>query len=188
MKKYLSSLLVVLMISGSVLAVEASDKSAEKSKKTMAIAFNPLGLLFLTLSGSYGIAVSDKIALMVPLNLTYLSASVTYGSGKKSSDYLFGIGSGFGARFYLAGQTFDGLYLQPMGEIYWYSFGGSASALGLVGYGMLGYSWLWDSGFNLNLAGGAGYHYMSTKAEAKGDLFSLTGILPALEFSIGYAW
>ena len=163
--------------------------AGEKSDRDMAITWNPLSLLGLTLSGSYGIAVSDRVALIVPLGITYVFSGVG-DSQSSASSYLFGISSGLGARFYFTGGAFeDGFYIQPNASIGWMKFGaGGVNALFAGGNAVLGYSWVWDSGFMLNLAGGAGYHYVSANTDSKAGVFALHGILPAIEFAIGYAW
>ncbi|MBL4818358.1 MAG: hypothetical protein JKY15_03885 [Deltaproteobacteria bacterium] len=186
MKKLVFVMMAMLLASGAVFAESAKGVS---QKRDMAITWNPLSLLGLTLAGSYGIALHEKVALIVPLGLTYVNAGVKTDTGSSSS-YLFGIQSGLGARFYLSGAAFqDGLYIQPNASIGWLKFGSSGgSSLTLGANALFGYSWVWDSGFMMNLAGGAGYVYSSIGTDSNAGALKIDGILPALEFAIGYAW
>ncbi|MES2504227.1 MAG: hypothetical protein V4534_05040 [Myxococcota bacterium] len=195
MKIKLSIVLLALIASQATFAehVGVAKESYEESyteDRSLQIMWNPLSLLGLTFGSSFGIRVADKVALVIPLELTYIGGSVTYGdNNQNSASYVFGVNSGLGARFYFSGGAFrDGFYVQPMVNLGWMQFGSRNSAFLVGGTAMLGYSWVWDSGFTLNLAGGARYVYLTTKAEAKNDIFALHGIVPAFEFAIGYSW
>lgn len=184
MKKILSLILVGTLLAGSAFAGESA-----KGNRNMAFTWNPLSLLALTFSGSYGIGVSEKVALIVPLDLMYVATGVSDGNNS-ASGYLFGISSGLGVRFYFTGGAFeDGFYIQPNGHIGWLKFGSNGlNALLIGGNALLGYSWVWDSGFIMNLAGGAAYYHTSVGTDSKAGVFNISGVLPAVEFAIGYAW
>jgi hypothetical protein len=191
MKKIVSLLLAVSLMSGGLVA--AKKEEAYQGRRTMSVMWNPLSLLTLTLSGSYGFAVGEKVALIVPLSLTYVSSGVS-NEQSSASVSLFGIESGLGVRFYFAGQAFaDGFYIQPNFGIGWLRFGSSGSyngsnALAIGGNALLGYSWVFDSGFTMNLAGGAGYAHSSVDTKSSAGAFKIEGVRPALEFAIGYSW
>lgn len=60
------------------------------------------------------------------------------------------------------------------------SFGGTVK---------VGYQWLWDSGFTLDLNGGLGYS--SFKYDQSGtvnDGLKASGLLPAFGLALGYSW
>jgi hypothetical protein len=40
----------------------------------------------------------------------------------------------------------------------------------------------------MNLAGGAGYTHSSVSSNSSAGAFKISGVSPALEFAIGYAW
>ncbi|MEI6806751.1 MAG: hypothetical protein WCK49_09650 [Myxococcaceae bacterium] len=187
MRKIVSLLLVGLLVSGSVFAKNA--KEVEKPRRDMAVTWNPLSLLMLTASGSYGIALGERLALIIPLSLTYVSTGISDNSSSASS-YLFGVSSGAGLRFYFSGGAFeDGFYVQPNVSIGWLKFGSDgANSLSIGANALLGYSWVFDSGFMMNLAAGAGYTHSSVKTDSSAGAFKISGVFPALEFAIGYAW
>jgi hypothetical protein len=151
---------------------------------------NPLGLVFGSTEIGYERVLSEKSS--VELALAYSSSSVTLG-GSTSSD-----ATGFGAegkyKFYFSSSKDapKGWYVAPV--VTYTSTtaesGGSKGKLSSFGGGALaGYQWVFgggDSGFALDLNFGAQY----VSAEASGDItsFDLSGFVPKLGLSLGYAW
>ncbi len=189
MKKIVVASVLALFVVQGAIAGNTAVSDTVKKDKNMAVTWDPLSLIALTLSGSYGVGLTDKIALIVPLGITYVGTSIKY-DNSKSSSYLLGIHTGLGARFYFSGGAFkDGFYIQPNFSFGWLKFGDSGvNAISVGGNALLGYSWVWDSGFIMNLAGGVGYSHSSVDTDASAGALKIEGVLPALEFAIGYAW
>lgn len=90
----------------------------------------------------------------------------------------FGLGAGY--RFYItAKEAPRGFYAMPQVG---YSFGDGASQLG-IGVD-LGYQWVWDSGFVLDVAVGPTYGI----AGGDDDTVFDNGILPRIILAVGYAF
>ncbi len=182
MKKWCSILLVSLLVSGSVLAEEA-----KKPARKMAILANPISMVFLRPSASFQLAVSNKIALVFPFHVQLFTGSSSV-DGTSSSNSAFGIGGGVGAKFFITGDVFeDSLYIQPVAEIGWLGIGG-ANFLTLSGSAILGYGWVWNSGFSLNIGLGMQYIYVNHTVKSSNSTVTFNGLLPDAEFSLGYSW
>lgn len=88
----------------------------------------------------------------------------------------FGVGLGY--RFYITNQGAPrGFYVMPQAG---YSFGSGNSSIGIGAD--LGYQWVWDSGFALDVAVGPTYSL------ADDDSAFSNGILPRIILAVGYAF
>lgn len=101
--------------------------------------------------------------------------------------------AGAQARVYPTGSVQDGIYLGA--EVLKLGVSGdvdnvSGTGEGLEIGGIVGYKWVWQSGFLIDLNGGAGY--LASKAEASDGLSSAeedaSDVVPILNFNLGYAF
>ena len=186
MKKYLSSLLIVFMVSGGLLAAEA-----EKPARNVAFTVNPLSMIFLRPSFNFQLGVSDKIALVFPFHVQFMVGSVTAtnnNSSASSSSNVFGVGGGIGAKFFITGRTFeDSLYFQPVAEVGWLGVG-KANFVTVSGSAIIGYGWVFDSGLSLNLGLGIQYVYINSTIKSSDSTVAFNAVFPDGELSLGYAW
>lgn len=182
MKKYLISLLFVLFVSGSLVATET-----KKPVRNMAFIVNPLSMVFLRPSVNFQLGVGDKIALVFPLHVQFMVGSVSSNSGSSSSN-VFGVGGGIGAKFFITGRAFeDSLYIQPIVEVGWLGID-KQNFVTLSGSAIIGYGWVFDSGFSMNAGLGIQYVYINTKISSKNSTVAFNGLFPDAEFSLGYSW
>lgn len=156
------------------------------------IKVNPLGLLFGSANVAYERVVSEKGSVVfAPQFGGFKLGGVKYSS--------FGAGAEY--RLHLSNTKInpEGLYVAPglaftsgkvksNGELFndsetkFTSFGGKA---------VIGNQWIFDSGFVIDLNGGVSYqkfNYKDGKDNDGSGTLKASGILPALSFSIGYAF
>lgn len=152
------------------------------------IRVNPLGLLIGMLNADVDFKVGETFT--IGPRLGYFS--VKAGEVKASA---FAIGAR--ANIYVTGAAFtDGWYVGPSFTYSRVSFKdgtqeGSGGSIAIAAVG--GYQWVWPSGFNMNL--GLGPQYLTlpdTVKDDDGNSFNVStlnsGILPAIEFTIGAAF
>ena len=151
-----------------VLAFVAIAISA--NAQTQNIKTSPIALAFGSFNACYEKVISEKTSFQ-------LSGSAFFGIGDLSGT-AFGIGAGY--RFYVTNKpAAEGFYIMPEAGA---TFGEGASAVRIGAD--LGYQWIWDSGFVLDLGVGPRY-YIALADDVDG---SFDGILPSLTLAIGYAF
>lgn len=139
--------------------------------------FGPLGLLLGIGNFTYERAFGPKGSLEIA------PWGIYFGFG---DDDIYGFSLGIGGAFYLTGDAPQGLRVSAMAAP---GFLGSSAegtdTVFMLGIKFLfGYNWVWRSGFSLGLGGGIQYvHFDTSEIDS-----SLNGILPALEFNLGFAW
>ncbi len=180
MKRFVSYCLIavatVAIFAGSTFA---ADRAAN-------VRVNPLGLMTGTLGAEVDIGIGESFTAGPTASLV----SVTVGSTSVSA-FSFGVRS----NFYLGGPRFtDGWFVGPS-VLYapmTISLGGASGTASAFAVGAVaGYQWVWDSGFNINLAGGAAYYASAadiTLEDGTSVAVPLSGTLPAFEFSLGWAF
>lgn len=177
MKKF--SLLAILSIAFALNGFSQEVKNVVK--------INPLGAIFGSANLAYERAVTEKSSIVIAPSFGFLSSA-----GFKYTTY--GLGAEY--RFYFSKEKAApaGFYGAPgVG----YSFGQAkstesdgtekTSVSGVNVKGIVGYQWIWNSGFSLDLNGGIQYvNFKFSDSDFSGT--PLSGILPTLGFSLGYAF
>lgn len=140
------------------------------------ITVNPLGLLL----GAANVGVEFKLTDSVALGPQLAFAKVSSGINDAT-----GLGAGVKADFYLSSSTFSDSWVLSPSVNYFRFTNNSQTASGLSLAAIIGYSWFWPSGFNMNL--GFGIQYLTLDFTDLG-LASVSGTLPAGNFSLGWAF
>lgn len=142
---------------------------------------NPLGLAFGNFNATYERVFGTTSSLLLKGQYMYklLGTNVNLA------------GAGIGYRYYFTHAKKPvpaGFYINPFASI---AFGSVTNDLdekysaSYMGFGAeLGYQWVWDSGFVLDL--GIGPMYTIAKGESSED--ELKGIIPSATLAIGYAF
>lgn len=167
--------LFVLTTFTAILITSTAFAAADKSTN---ISTNPLGMLF----GSINANVDFKVADRISAGPSFAYSSYTSGSSKAT-----GIGLGANVGFYLSNKTFSDSWVLNLGLDYASvsNSATSAKASGLAIGGTIGYGWFWDGGFNMGL--GFGAQYLTLDFSSIG-LTSISGVLPRISFTLGYAF
>jgi len=168
MKKKFLSLFVALSFIGFL--------SAQKS----VVKTNPIGLAFGNLNAKYETALNSKTSILVGANYFYKLFGVSVNSFGLDGEY----------RFFFTNKKKnvpEGFYIGPSVGVNFINqkdIDYSATSLGIGA--TLGYQWIWDSGFVLDL--GLGPQYTTVLSESGTSTTSFSGVLPRLSFAIGYAF
>lgn len=144
--------------------------------RTMNISVNPLGMAFGAVNANVDFKLSDRFTLGPSVAFTSVSSGGTSATG---------ISLGANANLYLSNKAFQDSWILSAGADYASASAGSLSASGLSIGSTIGYGWFWDSGFNIGL--GAGIQYISLDYTKLG-LTSISGVLPRISFTLGYAF
>jgi len=170
-----------------VTAVAVFAGSTFAADRAANVRVNPLGLLIGTLGAEIDIGVGESVTVGPAVSLMSLTAGTT-----SVNAFSFGVR----ANFYLGGPRFtDGWFVGPSAiyapmTITVGDATGSANAFAIGA--VAGYQWVWDSGFNINLAGGAAYYTAAADVTLDDDtsiaMPGFSGVGPALEFSLGWAF
>ncbi len=129
-------------------------------------------------------------------NLTYEKVLNTSSSVLFKGQYMFkllgldvnlgGIGAGY--RYYITNakkQVPTGFYINPQTSLSFGSVSESGTSYSATSFGIgaeIGYQWVWDSGFTLDLGIGPNYNVVSSEG------VSGNGIVPSATLAIGYAF
>lgn len=131
---------------------------------------SPGALAFGFFNACYEKVISDKASFQ-------LSGLAFFGIGEFEGS-AFGVGAGY--RMYVTKKESPrGFYVMPQIGA---TFGEDAGAIGLGAD--LGYQWVWDSGFVLDIGMGPSY-YVGIGDNVDEEF---EGILPRLILAVGYAW
>jgi len=152
----------------------------ENPRKTVEISINPLSLINGTLPVTVRVALTQKIALGVFAYGRFLS----WGEGR-----IHGGGGGISTKFFLTGSAIsDSWFVEPgisagytnHGQGFW----------GLYPSILAGHTWVWNSGFTLNLGLGLSYGFTFVDKDfwLNKTAFGIHGIMPTGEFSLGWAF
>ncbi len=162
----------------SLAPTRAFSGGSEYASKTAGIFVNPLGIAF----GVYGAEVDFAVAEQLTLNIN--------GSFHKSGNTT-AFGGGLGAQWFPLEKAFHRFWIMPRVDFAAATAeegGTSADAKLLAVGGLLGWQWTWEGGFSIRLGGGALYYTAIAEDEDKAVEVGLKGVLPALDFSIGYTF
>ncbi len=162
-------------IGDQLVPVGEHNKYAYAYKKHL-IATNPLAWFIGTFSVGYSYAFSDYIALRGDASFLHLRDTDLYG---------FEIGASAPIFFK---KMNDGFYLEPGVFILHVDVGDAGSASGGGVHLLLGWSWIWDSGFNFNLGGGLGNAWLSASDGGSDDTATFDGMIPRGRLQFGYAF
>ncbi|KAA3640558.1 MAG: DUF3575 domain-containing protein, partial [Bacteroidetes bacterium] len=142
---------------------------------------NPIGLAFGNFNATYEKVLNDASSVLVKGSYRYSLFGIDVST--------FGIGAGY--RFYITNKNKPapgGFYVQPQASFSGGSVGDSGASYTSFGVGAeLGYQWVWDSGFVLDLGLGPNYTVLSGEVDDFGR-DSAGGILPSATLAIGYAF
>ncbi len=160
-------------------------------RKSAGVFVSPLGLLF----GALGAEADLKLADFATLNVSgnYYHRSISLGDATTSTN---AFGGDLGAQFFPLGRAFNQLYIYPRVS---YSRAsatrtqpGTADASSdstVLGVGAtVGYQWTYTSGFSLRLGAGVMYFDALAKDGNQGVEISLSGLLPAVDASLGWTF
>jgi hypothetical protein len=152
------------------------------SAQSNVIKTNPLALAFGSFNATFERVVSPSSSILI------------------SGQYMFRLfgeevnlgGLGLGYRYFFTHAKKPvpaGFYVTPQGA---FSFGkvknedGTSTGANSFGIGAeIGYQWVWESGFVLDLGIGPMYRFLSGTGEVEGNT---TGIWPSATLAIGYAF
>lgn len=153
------------------------------------VKINPLGALFGSANVAYERALNEGSSVVIAPSFGLLkSAGFKYTS--------FGIGAEY--RFYFSKEKSApmGFYAGPgagfnFGEAKWDdSNNDNSNKTSFSGFnvkGIIGYQWIWSSGFTLDLNGGIQYLDFKFKdSDVTGT--PISGVLPTIGFSLGYSF
>lgn len=170
MKKIFISTIMAMSLFTSMSA-KASDE------KTMAIAISPLKALFLSGDMLYQYKVTDFLAITAPVKFSYSwldKLLIEKFAEVKANSMPISFEMGVGAKFFMGSSKQKGLddsfYLEPRLNFNYSQLDFSSSTrkinsttMGLNPMAMLGWDWVYDGGFFMNLEGGAGVNFFLKK-------------------------
>lgn len=149
------------------------------------IKINPLGAIFGAANLAYEKTLSENTSVLIAPSFGMLKLS-----GFKYTTY--GLGAEY--RFYISKNHVapEGMYVAPgagfsFGQAKYEDDHDKTKTTGFNIKGVLGYQWIWESGFTLDLNGGIQYTSFSFRDD-EFDAIPFSGILPALGVSIGYSF
>ena len=156
--------------------------SLSSDAQSQVIKTNPLGLAFGNFNVSYERTLNESSSINVFANYFFGLAGLDVQA--------FGVGAGWRYYFTHAKKPIPaGFYVQPQVGL---SFGNVTDdfdedfGYSTIGIGAeLGYQWVWDSGFVLDL--GIGPNYLIYNGDGA-DTFDGNGILPTGTLAVGYAF
>lgn len=205
MKNNIVILLLCLVFSISNFAQEIGIQSSNNQEPTMAVKISPLQLLAFSLDGKFTVAVHDRVAISVPLVVSYVPKKIL-----KGIDDIHYYSAGIGAQIFLSNKAQrSGFHIEPSIAVGYGQFTpesmASFNSTFLRATTIVGYGWFFDNGLNLNLGLGAFYNYaFSEEATPLKKTLSLIklpsavlftnsygltrGFGPTAEISLGYAW
>lgn len=162
MKRTVLSVLFVCLVSA---FVPAQQTQAEPPAPEAAILFNPIGLALGALTGTFAFDAEFQAALSDHFVLV-----ATPGMGFIPGFNILLWSLELGAQFMPLGGGLEGFYITLQPGIF-----GFSTFIGFVATAVIGYQWVYDTGFVFSLGGGARY-------------FSTTGIAPRLKIAFGFAF
>lgn len=142
---------------------------------------------FAIANGSYGAEFDLKLNTVTTLNLGGAFYSASASGGKWT-----GFSGSAGTQFFPFASAFEGFYAFPRVEFASLSYTPSNSATSDVSSSVfgagatLGYQWAWDMGLAVRV--GAGALYYSASASGGSASLALSGVLPAIDLTLGYVF
>lgn len=176
MKKTILVLLAVFLVAGSAF-------SQEMETRNNVIKVNPAALLFGGFNVTYERAIADSHSF--ELGLSYSSYS---GTVDGETTKVTGLGFIADYRWYFGSKKIapDGVYISPR-FTYASTGDGDGNGVSTLGFGgVIGYQWLLDSGFDIDLFGGAQKLSITSKGDFSG--LNISGVLPIIGLSLGFGF
>ncbi len=171
-------------------AFAASAVRAEPARKPNALTIEPLAVVFArTIALEYERGIGGWVSVFVQPSFVYGSSRVvtTEGNATTTTDgEYFAVGGTLGVRIFPWRAAPTGPFVSPFAGLAYTrarTGGDSASGLGWSVGGLIGYSFVLGSVFELSLGGGAAY--AAYALEAGGKRFGERGVLPALRLAVG---
>lgn len=160
-------------------AVTVFAFTAMASAQSQVIKTNPLALAFGNLNVTYETVLTSSSSLNLSANYQYRLLGVDVNA--------FGVGVGWRYFFTHAKKPVPaGFYLQPQAAVIFGNVGEyNYTTIGLGAE--VGYQWIWDSGFVLDLGIGPMYRILSGDEDEIG-FSGGSGVWPSATLAIGYAF
>lgn len=188
MLKALMSFALALGVASSAVAAGTKTETATSlDTHSYNIRINPLSLLFGVINADFDIKLSPRFTF---------GPSLAFATRSSGTTKLTAFGVGVRGNVYLGNDAItDSWYLGPVAGMYFTKTTqganeGSASAFNIGT--VIGYNWVWPSGFNIMLGGGAQYISLPSSVTASNGTVittpGLSGILPMLDFTLGYTF
>lgn len=175
-KKKLITVGIFLSLASASIAV--SPRTEKTTNKTFDVSVNVGQLLLGLLPLRLGFAVNDKVGIGI------IGGGRFYSLGQSN---IWGLYAGADAKFYLTAKPYeDGWFVKP-GITLGYTKFGSRGGMNFAGFVVGGYNWIWDSGFSMDLGLGFQYLYVNNKITDEYS-FGLSGLVPSIDFSVGWAF
>jgi hypothetical protein len=152
------------------------------AEKAFEFALNPIPLINGKLPLTLRVALSQKMAL----GLHFQGRFFSYGVSP-----VHGLGGGISFKFFLNNRAIDdSWYLEPTLSADFNKPGNVGGFWGITPTLMAGHTWVWTSGFVINLGVGVSYshNFISSKFWTSNESYGIQGLMPTGELSIGYAW
>jgi hypothetical protein len=162
------------------LEVPDTEPGASRAHERM-LTLNPSALLIGSLDAEYEQALSPSLS-------GFLGPYIAYARIVDTSALALGVLGGI-RYFFLESRSPAGLWAGPQAVLGYVTVTrGDTSATGAILSlgGLLGYTWLFDSGFVASLGGGIQFTYATVAAQ--GDAVDLRGYGPALRLAIGWSF
>lgn len=140
------------------------------------IRVNPVGLLFGVANATWDIGTSDRVTVGPSAAFTTRSAN-----GVTATGFALGVET----NFFLGNDRFTDSWIFSPSAGFASASGNGQSASGMAVGANLQYGWFYDSGFNIGLGGGI--QYVSIDYSDLG-LGTVSGLLPSITFTMGYAF
>lgn len=175
--KFARPLVLIVLCNLSFVMAEEARVSV---KKNMSISVEPASILIGQIPVRYSIGITDTVALGVSAYGQFFAM----GSDHK----IFGVGGGVDSKFNLSGKNYsDSWYIKP-GLYLGYFSSLDIKAPSIAGFVTGGYSWVFKSGFIIDLGLGLQYRHVFVSVRDKLKGFGLSGILPSLDLALGFAF
>lgn len=142
------------------------------------VSFGPLGLLFGVGNFTYEHELSPSVSFEIAPSGIYFSSG---------GDSIYGAALGLGLAFYVSGNAPEGLRFSARVEPGFVGAKDSGEEETVFMFGaraLFGYNWVWKNSFTMGLGAGVQYLHFSLKNTST----SLNGILPALDFNLGFCF
>ena len=139
------------------------------------VSTNPLNWFFGTFGVGYTWAFHRHFALRAEVEFLHIWKTEIYGGRVSASMPIY------------FKKMHDGFYLEPGA----YFVGADIEGISAIGGGpmlLLGWSWIWDSGFNVNFGLGMTYTWLDVDTKSGFWSGAIDGPWPTGRLAFGYAW
>lgn len=162
---------------------EKAPQAVFSEAKKFNLRIDPLSFLIGFFNATFDVGVSDRISVGPQLGFWNFSLGDTK---------LTAFTAGVRANFFLTGPRFvDGWYVGPYFSYVHSSVSNASDSVSINAYSigaLMGYLWVWPSGFNMGLGFGGSYNNVPSQVVISGSTTStpgLTGVRAAIEWTMG---